>query len=375
MSVGFARADNSLVARWWWTVDRWSLAAIAALIAIGAILAMASTPPVAEKLGLEPFYFVRRQFLLLPVAIGVMLGVSLLDLSSVRRVAAFTLLAAVALLALTFVVGAEIKGARRWINLPGFSLQPSEFVKPSFAVIAAWLFALQRRQVGVPGDLIAIALYATVLVLLLLQPDVGMAVVVSSVWFAQYFLAGLRMLWVLLLGGAGAGALTAAYFFFPHVQSRINRFLDPSSGDTYQVTRSLEAFTNGGLSGRGPGEGTVKTHLPDAHSDFVFAVAGEEFGLIACLAIVLLFAFVVLRGFGRLLSENNLFAMLATAGLLVQFGLQAIINMGSTLHLLPTKGMTLPFISYGGSSLLALSLGMGFVLALSRKRYGPGEGE
>lgn len=374
MSVGFARADNSLVARWWWTVDRWSLTAIAAIIAIGAVLAMAATPPVAEKLGLEPFHFVRRQFVLLPVAIGLMLGVSLLDLSSVRRLAAFVLLASLALLALTFVAGTEIKGARRWINLPGFSLQPSEFVKPSFAVIAAWLFALQRRQVGTPGDLIAIALYAVVLLLLLAQPDVGMAVVVSAVWFAQYFLAGLRMLWVLLLGGAGAGALTAAYFFFPHVQSRINRFLDPSSGDTYQVSRSLEAFTNGGLAGRGPGEGTVKTHLPDAHSDFVFAVAGEEFGLIACLLIVGLFAFVVLRGFGRLLSENNLFAMLATAGLLVQFGLQAIINMGSTLHILPTKGMTLPFISYGGSSLLALSLGMGFVLALSRKRYGPGEG-
>ncbi len=375
MTPGFARADNSMVARWWWTVDRWSLAAVAALIAVGAVLTMAATPAVAEKLGLEPFYFVRRQFSLLPIAIAVMLTVSLLDLSGVRRVAAVVLVASIALLALTFLVGVEIKGARRWINLPGFSLQPSEFVKPSFAVIAAWLFALQRRHTGVPGDLVAIAGYLVVLGLLLLQPDVGMAVVVSAVWFAQYFLAGLRMLWVLLMAGAGAGALTGAYFVFPHVESRINRFLDPSSGDTYQVSRSLEAFTNGGLSGRGPGEGTVKAHLPDAHSDFVFAVAGEEFGLIACLLIVVLFAFVVLRGFGRLLSENNLFALLGTAGLLVQFGLQAIINMGSALHLLPTKGMTLPFISYGGSSLLALSLGMGFVLALTRKRYGPGEGE
>ena len=375
MTPGFARADNSMVARWWWTVDRWSLAALAGLLAIGAVLAMAATPAVAEKLGLEPVYFVRRQFSLLPIAVAVMLTISLLDLSGVRRVAACVLIVSIALLALTFLIGIEIKGARRWINLPGFSLQPSEFVKPSFAVIAAWLFALQRRHTGVPGDLVAIASYLLVLGLLLLQPDVGMAVVVSAVWFAQYFLAGLRMLWVLLMAGAGAAALTGAYFVFPHVASRINRFLDPSSGDTYQVSRSLEAFTNGGLSGRGPGEGTVKAHLPDAHSDFVFAVAGEEFGLIACLAIVVLFAFVVLRGFGRLLSENNLFALLGTAGLLVQFGLQAIINMGSTLHLLPTKGMTLPFISYGGSSLLALSLGMGFVLALTRKRFGPGEGE
>jgi cell division protein FtsW len=217
-------------------------------------------------------------------------------------------------------------------------------------------------------------LYALVLALLLLQPDVGMALVVSVIWGAQYFLAGLRILWMFLIVGGGASAFAGAYFVFPHVQSRINRFLDPQSGDTYQIARSLEAFTNGGLAGRGPGEGRVKTHLPDAHSDFIFAVAGEEFGLVTCVIIVVLFGFVVLRGFARLLGENNLFALLATAGLLVQFGVQALINMGSTLHILPTKGMTLPFISYGGSSLLALALGMGFMLALTRKRFGPGEG-
>ncbi len=373
--MNFARADNSRVARWWWTVDRWSIAALGLLIGVGAVLAMAATPPIAERLGLDPFYFFRRQIALIPVGIGLMLALSLLDLAAVRRVALVGFLAALALLAFTFFVGAEIKGARRWINVGGFSLQPSEFVKPTFAVVAAWLFALQRRQEGVPGDLLAFALYAAVLALLALQPDVGMAMVVSAVFFAQYFLAGLRLLWVLLLAGAGAGAFVGAYFVFPHVASRVNRFLDPSSGDTYQVSRALDAFGNGGLAGRGPGEGTIKSVLPDAHSDFVFAVAGEEFGLLACLLIVALFAFIVLRGFGRLLTENNLFALLATAGLLVQFGLQALINMGSTLHLLPTKGMTLPFVSYGGSSLLALSLGMGFMLALSRKRFGAGEAE
>jgi len=374
MNPGFARADNSLIARWWWTIDRWTLAALLLLVAIGAIMTMAATPPVAEKLGLDPFHFVRRHFSLLPVAVAIMLGVSLLDLSGVRRLAAAVLVISVALLAATFLVGAEIKGARRWINLPGFSLQPSEFVKPSFAVICAWLFALQRRRTGTPGDLIALLVYGIVVGLLLLQPDIGMALVVSVIWGAQYFLSGLRILWIFLIGGGGVFAFAGAYFVFPHVQSRINRFLDPQSGDTYQVARSMEAFTNGGLAGRGPGEGRVKTHLPDAHSDFIFAVAGEEFGLIACLIIVVLFGFVVLRGFMRLLSENNLFALLATAGLLVQFGVQALINMGSTLHILPTKGMTLPFISYGGSSLLALALGMGFMLALTRKRYGPGEG-
>ncbi|MFM8991992.1 MAG: FtsW/RodA/SpoVE family cell cycle protein, partial [Alphaproteobacteria bacterium] len=275
---------------------------------------------------------------------------------------------------------AEIKGARRWINLPGFSLQPSEFVKPSFAVICAWLLSLQRRQTGFPGDLVAFGIYAVIIVLLARQPDIGMSVVVTMIWFSQYVVAGLRiastMLFFALFGVAGVGV----YFLGPmiglgHFTSRVDRFLDPSSGDTYQVSRSLEAFSNGGFAGQGPGEGRVKTHLPDAHSDFIFAVVGEEFGLVACLLILALFAFLVLRGFVRLLAENSLFAVLATTGLLVQFGLQAIINMGSTLHILPTKGMTLPFISYGGSSLLALSLGMGFMLALTRKRYGPGEGE
>jgi len=366
----FARADNSVLSRWWWTVDRWTLAAIGAIIAFGALLTMAATPAVAERLGLDSFYFVKRQLGLLPVALAIMLTLSMLSPRDVRRVALATFIGSVVLLCLTFVIGVEIKGARRWINFGGFSLQPSEFIKPSFAVVAAWLFAQQRKQEGFPGDLIAIALYLVVLGLLLRQPDVGMSLVVTAVWFAQFFLAGLRLFWVVLLGGVGASCAVGAYFIFPHVASRVNRFMDPSSGDTYQISTALEAFLNGGLFGRGPGEGRVKSVLPDAHADFVFAVAGEELGLIACIAIVVLFAFVVLRGFARLLQEPNLFVLLAVSGLLIQFGLQALINMGSSLHLMPTKGMTLPFISYGGSSLLALSIGMGFMLALSRKRFG-----
>ncbi len=369
----FARTDNSILSRWWWTVDRWSLAALGVIIAFGAVLTMAATPAVAERLGLDSFYFVKRQLGLLPVALAIMLAMSMLSPRDVRRVALVAFIGSIVLLCLTFFIGNEIKGARRWINLAGFSLQPSEFVKPTFAIVAAWLFAQQRRQEGFPGDAIAVVLYVIVLGLLLRQPDVGMALVVSAVWFAQFFLAGLRLFWVVLLGGFGAASAIGAYFVFPHVASRINRFLDPASGDTYQISTALDAFLNGGLFGRGPGEGKVKSVLPDAHADFVFAVAGEELGLIACLAIVALFAFIVLRGFLRLLQEPSLFVLLAVAGLLVQFGLQALINMGSSLHLMPTKGMTLPFISYGGSSLLALSLGMGFMLALSRKRFGAGE--
>jgi cell division protein FtsW len=274
---------------------------------------------------------------------------------------------------LTFVIGVEIKGARRWINFPGLSLQPSEFVKPTFAVVAAWLFSEQKLRPRFPGNLICLALFLVVVAMLIKQPDIGMAAVVAAVWFAQFFMAGMRLYWVAGGALAGLGGVVGAYLYLPHVRVRVDHFLDPSTGDSYQVNRSIEAFANGGLWGRGPGEGTVKDVLPDAHADFVFAVAGEEFGVVVCLAIVALFAFIVLRGFSRMSQEGSLFVLLAATGLLVQFGLQAAINMASSLHLIPTKGMTLPFLSYGGSSMLALGLGMGMMLALTRRRLGGGE--
>ncbi|HEV2333858.1 MAG TPA: putative peptidoglycan glycosyltransferase FtsW [Stellaceae bacterium] len=369
----FARIDQRPVARWWWTIDRLSLGALALLIAFGAVLSMAASPAVAERLGYAPLHFVERQMVIAPVAFAIMFGVSLLPPRGVRRVAFVGFAIALALLALTFVVGVEIKGARRWIDLPGLSIQPSEFVKPTFTVVAAWLFAEQKARPGFPGNAISIALFLGLVAMLVKQPDIGMAVVVAVVWFAQFFMAGLRLYWAAVGTLAGLGGLAGAYLWLPHVTSRINRFLDPAAGDSYQVNRSIEAFVNGGLWGRGPGEGTVKDVLPDAHADFVFAVAGEEFGLIVCVLIVGVFAFIVLRGFSRLLQEGNLFVVLSATGLLIQFGLQAIINMASTLHLIPTKGMTLPFLSYGGSSMLALGLGMGMMLALTRRRLGGSE--
>jgi cell division protein FtsW len=365
-----ARTDTSVLGRWWWTVDRLTLLALAALIFCGVILAMAASPPVAARLGVDQYHFVKRQVMLLPIAVGLLFAVSLCTPRQVIRLAVLGLAASLALTALTFVAGPEIKGARRWVSLPGFQLQPSEFVKPFFVVVAAWLFAAQKMHPRVPGYLISVALYAGIVTMLVKQPDLGMAAVVTMVWFGQFFMAGLPLWLVGAMACLGFAGLFGAYLFLPHVTSRINRFLDPSSGDSYQVDRAMEAFMNGGLLGRGPGEGIVKRTIPDAHADFIFAVAAEEFGLIACLILVGLFAFVVMRGFGRVLQETNLFVLLATTGLLVQFGLQAIVNMASTLHLMPTKGMTLPFISYGGSSLLALAIGMGMVLALTRKRYG-----
>ncbi|HJY49438.1 MAG TPA: putative lipid II flippase FtsW [Stellaceae bacterium] len=369
----FARIDQSQVARWWWTVDRWSLAALGMLIGFGVVMSLAASPPVAERIGYDGLHFVRRHLAMLPLALGLMFAVSLQPPRTIRRIAVIGFAISLVLLALTFVIGVEIKGARRWINFPGLSLQPSEFVKPTFAVVAAWLFSEQKLRPRFPGNLICLALFLVVVAILIKQPDIGMAAVVAAVWFAQFFMAGMRLYWVAGGALAGLGGVVGAYLYLPHVRVRVDHFLDPSTGDSYQVNRSIEAFANGGLWGRGPGEGTVKDVLPDAHADFVFAVAGEEFGVVVCLAIVALFAFIVLRGFSRMSQEGSLFVLLAATGLLVQFGLQAAINMASSLHLIPTKGMTLPFLSYGGSSMLALGLGMGMMLALTRRRLGGGE--
>ena len=370
----FARTDTSLLGRWWWTVDRWTLFAIAGLIVFGGLLTLAASPAVASRIGLDGFHLARRQLVLLPVAAAIVIATSLASPRQVRRIAVIVFLARLALSALTLLAGSEIKGATRWISIAGVSLQPSEFLKPSFAVVAAWMFAAQRSSESrIPGNAVAMALYALVVFLLVKQPDLGMTAVVTAMFFAQFFAAGLPIRWVTVLAAVSIGALALAYSTFPHVSQRIDGFLDPTGADTYQVDRSLEAFRNGGLFGRGPGEGTVKGVLPDAHSDFVFAVAGEELGLLACLMIVGLFAFIVLRGFARLFQETNLFVLYAATGLLVQFGLQALINMGSSLHLIPTKGMTLPFLSYGGSSLLALAFGTGMLLAFTRRRVGTGE--
>ena len=370
MKRTFSRTDESLFGRWWWTVDRWMIAAIIAILALGAILALAASPAVAERIGLDTFYFVQRQFIVLPFVLIVMFAVSLLNRSGVRQLAVICFGLAVLFMIYTLVDGTKIKGAIRWVTFASFSIQPSEFVKPSFAIIAAWMFSAWRLKEDFPGYMVAVGLYLTVVALLLMQPDVGMAILVSVVWGVQFFLAGLPMLLVLAIGIVFICGGFVAYFNFEHVQIRIDRFFDPASIEAYQVMRSLEAFRNGGVFGRGPGEGHVKEVLPDAHADFIFAVAGEEFGLMMTLLIVGLFLFVVLRGFGRAFKETDLFVQLAVAGLLVQLGLQAIINMASTLNLMPTKGMTLPFVSYGGSSMMALAIGLGMVLALTRERPG-----
>ena len=367
-----ARTDTSVIGRWWWTVDRWMLLALLMLSIIGILMVMAASPAVADRLGLESFHFVRRQVMYFVPALTVMVGVSLLTPLAIRRVAAAGLLLALLGLVATLVVGHEVNGASRWIKLGALVIQPSEFVKPTLAVVTAWMLAERQKNEEFPGYMIAASLLFLVLAFLVAQPDFGMAVVVGAVCFAQLFLGGMPTTWVAVLVVVGLGGVSLAYVLLPHVASRIDRFLDPASGDSYQVDKALEAFSNGGVLGRGPGEGVVKFVLPDAHTDFIFAVVGEEFGLFAGLTIVSLFGFIVLRGFYRMLQERNVFVLLATGGLLVEFGAQAIVNMGVNVRLLPAKGMTLPFISYGGSSLLALALAMGIVLGLTRRRTGQG---
>ncbi len=370
MSYVPARADTSIVGRWWWTVDRWMLGALLLLLVYGAIMTFAASPPAAIRIKLDSFHFVRQQLSIIPVALGIMIAVSLLSARGIRRLAVVMMIVALVLTVVTLFSGPEIKGARRWIDVLGFSLQPSEFLKPAFAVFAAWMCATARLEERFPGRMIATVACIAIIGVLAVQPDIGMSAVIFAIWFSQLFMAGLPLFWIAIGVFAIGGILFAAYHTFPHVTTRVDLFLDPSTGDTYQVDKSIDAFIHGGLFGTGPGEGTVKNLLPDAHSDFVFAVVGEEFGALICVLVVATYAFIVLRGFGRVIEESNLFVLFSTTALLVAFGLQALINMASALHLMPTKGMTLPFISYGGSSMIALAIGMGMVLALTRRRAG-----
>ena len=366
--MSLSRSDTSVLGRWWWTVDRWTLLAVGTLIGFGYVMMLAASPAVAERIHQSRDVFILKQVVFLALAGLIVVGVSLLSPKGIRRLALLGCLAALALTAATLVMGVEIKGARRWISVPGMTVQPSEFLKPYFAVVAAWLLSEGQRVRYFPGMLLAGGVFALIAALLKSQPDMGMLAVIAAVFFTQLFIGGLNLMLVGIAAGGLVAAGVGAYTLFPHVRSRITRFLDPASGDSYQVNTALEAFGNGGLLGRGPGEGRVKDVLPDAHADFVFAVVGEEFGMVICLVVLALFGFIVLRGLLRLLAEQDLFIVLASCGLVTSFGLQAFVNMASSLHLIPTKGMTLPFVSYGGSSVLAVALGIGMLLALTRRR-------
>jgi cell division protein FtsW len=362
-----SRVDKSPVANWWWTIDRWFLAAFLSLMGLGIVLSFAASPAVAERIGLDSFHFATRQIIFTIPALIAMISVSFLDQRQIRRMALIILCVSLLLMVAALYIGVEVKGARRWVSVAGVSIQPSEFLKPAFVIVCAWLFAEHARQPDIPGNLFAMILLGLVVALLVAQPDLGQTMLVLGTWGVMFFMAGMPWLWIIVLGALGAGGAVAAYTIFPHVAGRIDRFLT-GEGDTFQVDMGREAVVNGGWFGVGPGEGTVKRVIPDSHADFVFAVAGEEFGIVLCFAIMLLFAFIVLRGLSIALKQQDDFTRYSVAGLVIVFGFQSIINMGVNLQLMPAKGMTLPFISYGGSSLIAIAISMGMVLALTRKR-------
>ncbi|HXF54230.1 MAG TPA: putative peptidoglycan glycosyltransferase FtsW [Hyphomicrobiaceae bacterium] len=366
-----SRTDRSMLAEWWFTVDRPVLAAILALIAIGLLLSPAASPVVALKKGLPAFYFVERHGAYAALGLLVMLAVSMMGPRTIRRLAAALFFGGLAVMILVLLTGEEINGARRWLRFAGLSLQPSELAKPGFAVLSAWAFAESARRTDMPALALAIAFYVAFAALLMLQPDVGQVLLITALWGALLFLSGRSIAWSVGLFAAGAGLLAGAYHVLPHVRQRIDRFLVPPTGETSQTDRAFQSFLEGGLFGRGPGEGTIKNILPDARTDFIFAVVAEEYGVLACLILVAIFAYVVLRALARTFGEPDPFTRHGVTALALLLGLQAVMNMAVNVGLVPAKGITLPFISAGGSSHLAMCIACGMLLALTRRRPDP----
>ena len=359
------RRDRSLLTQWWWSIDRWLFAGLVILVMCGIFSSFAASPSVAIKLGLSSLFFVKRHIAVLFFSLFLMFGISFLSSRQIRYFALSIYTLSLLLLIVTLLFGMEIKGARRWLNFGGVSFQISEFAKPTFAVVSAWALSLKKIS-------LSFGLLALTSSLIILQPDLGMTVVMVSIWVGQLFVLGLPLIVLGVLIGTGALGLLCAYLFLPHVTARIQQFFqgaDPT-GDMFQVLQSLRAFDQGGIWGKGPGEGIIKHHIPDVHADFVFSVIGEEFGFLVCVLVILLFFIIIARSLLQASSCTSLFFILGISGLIVQFSLQIFVNIASSLHIIPTKGMTLPFLSYGGSSCIAFGIGMGMLLAFTRKKHG-----
>ncbi|MDO9077745.1 MAG: putative lipid II flippase FtsW [Brevundimonas sp.] len=371
-SPAFSRNDQSPIAKWFWTVDRGLLAAALTLIGLGVALSFASSPAaiLADESISDPFHYSWRMIVWASGGTVAMLVASLLSPRGVRRIALLALLGAIVVMAALPFIGNEVKGAARWVNLGPFSLQPSEFAKPGLIVFAAWMFSEAQKGQGVPGVSIAFGTWALTVGLLLIQPDIGQTLLITTTFMAVFFMAGVPLKWVAALAAAGMAGIVGLYFAFSHMRDRLSRFLSPETTDTHQIDRASEAIRAGGLVGRGVGEGVMKRSVPDLHTDFIYSVGAEEFGLVLSLAMIALYAFIVVRGMRRAMKLTDPFEQTAAAGLFMLIGLQACINIAVNLNLIPTKGMTLPFISYGGSSMLAMGLTMGLALALTRRRPG-----
>lgn len=359
--------ESNIFTIWWHNTDRVTIFLLLILISTGVILALAASPPVAERIGVESEHFIFKQILFLFCSVLGIIFLSFLDKSLARQLALLMFAACLVLLFYINFWGVEIKGAKRWINLPGFTLQPSEFLKPSFAVFVAWILSKSINKIEKWQYITVLSFYMLIMVLLLSQPDFGMASTITAVTFVQLFLAGIPWWSVIICAFASFGIVLIAYYNLPHVTHRIDNFLFQGLEGNYQLSKSIEALKNGGIFGQGPSNGTVKNYIPDSHTDFIFAVIGEEFGLIACLILLIIFALILFRFCSAIWYQNNFFIFLAVAGIITQFGLQSLFNIGVTIGILPTKGMTLPFISYGGSSALAMAFAIGIALSFTKK--------
>ena len=362
------RTGSGRLIEWQRGLDWSILMAAVALLGAGLLLSLAAGPPAAERLGYsDSFYFVKRHAMFVGAAVTVLVGVSLLDRVWARRLAALVFIGSIALLAFILVSGYEAKGARRWIRLGSFGLQPSEFVKPALIVLAGWLLAQRQIYPKGPWAAITLVFFCVTLGFLLLQPDVGQSALLTAAFVITFFVSGLPWRWAAIFAGGAAGLSSLLYVTLPHVRFRVNSFLNPSEYDTYQIDKASEAIGRGGLFGVGPGEGTIKTSLPDAHTDFVYAVMGEEFGFIAAIGLIFVFGFIVWKGLRAAARLHDPYPRAAATGLFALFGLHAAINIAVNVSLIPPKGMTLPFISSGGSSMMGTALTLGLALALIRR--------
>ena len=365
------RSRTGPVARWFWDIDKVLLVLVAVLISIGLIAVAAASPAASQRysgggISVPPLYYFYRQLVWIALAVPVMIAVSMLAKTTARRLSILGAAAFTVMLFLVPVFGVEVNGARRWLDVGVTQFQPSEFLKPMFIVTIAWLLSMKDKDKSLPVVPLSAALTVVVAALLMKQPNFGETIIFVAAWVLLIALSGASMRILYALGAAGFAAILLAYLFYDVATQRINGFLF-AEGDQYQVESALRTLTAGGLFGAGPGAGIRKFSLPEPHTDYIFSVIGEEFGIIACLAIAILYMTIVVRVLVRLLAEEDKFLVLAAAGLVAQFGLQALINMAVNVHIAPSKGMTLPFISYGGSSMIALALGFGLLLAFTRR--------
>ncbi len=348
---------------WWWSIDSIVFILALCLMFTSLLLVGSAGPAVSARIGAGKFHFFQRQTLFIIIALFLVFWISQLSREAVKKFSIFLFFIIFCILIALPYVGVEIKGARRWINILGFAFQPSEFLKPFYAVTVASVLSKDYKE----RFAVCIIIHLVVTTLLMLQPDFGATVTISAVTGIQLFVSGIPALWIIYIFAFSVTICLIGYCFMPHVASRIDKFLNPEQFDNYQVIKSLESFSSGGLLGRGPGEGVIKYSLPDAHTDFIFAVAAEEFGIIFCIIILMLFGTIFIRGILVSIKTNNSFSVYSTVGLLSYFMLQSIFNSGVSMNLLPTKGMTLPLISYGGSSVIAFSIAIGIYLSITKK--------